>query len=831
MTGWFKQITRLGVSAHLPSPQIDELIVLNSFCVHGIFAGITFACLNAFLLSKHWMICLMVGVVGIVPLFISLLLNRGGLHVTAKAVFSFGLTSMLIFCAAYFGLDSDLHHLLLVVFTALIVVNKTNSRENLMLLFINVLMSSSSLLFLYISDTSYIELDEEEVRMFQFLSFAMATAGLIAIALINYAFHSSREMVLSSTLRQLGAQASMFRAVSDNIIGGMFRSTPNDGVVYANKDFLRLFALDSMEQALKMSPVAVYAHPEERERVISILESQGRIEQERVLFKRADGTTFWGSLTARLTLEDGKMHIDGTVMDISEQMQKERALIDRDEQLEEAQRLALIGSWQIDYREEKVKWSRQMFSIFEYDPEEPVPDLRAFLKLLAVDQMDEVIPSLETMAKRSSGPHTYDAWVKTKNGEAKFIKSKFYFESDADGIASLRGTVQDMTEHRLMEDKLTETKNFYERVLDYAPIEIVILDREKRFIFFNKKSLTDPELRVWLLGKTDLDFCEHRNLDPAFGLHRMEQYQKALDEESLISWEEVMKNRQGKNEYIVRNVFPLMRDKEGPTHLISFGFAVTSMREAQEILEFRNEELQKLNEELDRFVYSVSHDLRAPIASVLGLINIGEEVGTTEEAKEVFHMQRDALERLDTYIRDVIDHSRNKRLVVNSEHVDIHEMVEDIIDGLRFLPSMEKVKITTEVPDGLTVLTDAVRMKVALNNLLSNAIRYSDLSKEKPFVHLEAKALEGGVSIVVEDNGIGIRKEYQDKVWDMFFRGTTKSGGSGLGLYILKETIEKLGGTITLASEEGKGSAFRMTVPNKTSTSADPSAGSSQSPE
>lgn len=815
MSNWFKNLLNSGVVDGLALQQKDELKVINSLAVHCFFANIGITALFVIVLPEFLSFSLFMSFLTSIAFPATVIANRRKSYLLAKYIFSFSLTLIIIMSSAYFGLQSNFQFLLVVLFFGLIFINKSNSQENLIMLFIVILMSSASLLFLYVKNEPFVEIPHLQVRMLELLVFCTVIIAVVIVALINYSYFHFRRIVPKGRLDKLDEEASMFRAVSDNIIGGMFRSTPRDGLVYANRDFLRLFAFETMDVAMEKKPDGVYAYPEERERMLLMLRNHGHIEQQRIYYKRADGTFFWGSLTARLTFENGKTHIDGTIVDISDAVEKENELLERDKQLEEAQSLARLGSWQIDLRSYSVEWSNEMYSIFGYGKHEAVPGLRDFLAILEVEQLDEALSGLIEMAADSMGPHTYSSWITTRKGEAKYVRSIFHFESDQEGVSKLNGTVQDITEQRLMQDRLIETKEFYERILDSAPIEIVILDSEMRFTFFNDKAVSDLAMKKWLLGKTDADYCDFRKIDPELANNRMRHYQAAMNKRSLVTWEEQMMNRNGEIEHVARNVFPLISENSSPTHLISFGFSVTKMRKAQAVLEHRNDELQKLNEELDRFVYSVSHDLRAPIASVLGLINIGVDVKTNIEAQEVFAMQRDALERLDSYIKDVIDHSRNKRLEVVAETVIIRSVFEEVIDGLRFLPSLEKVRIGMDIPSDLVLINDPVRFKVALNNLLSNAIRYSDLKKDAPFVRIHAEAYDGGVSIKVEDNGIGIRKEYQEKVWDMFFRGTAKSGGSGLGLYILKETIDKMGGSISLESEEKVGSTFSMKVPNR----------------
>lgn len=247
---------------------------------------------------------------------------------------------------------------------------------------------------------------------------------------------------------------------------------------------------------------------------------------------------------------------------------------------------------------------------------------------------------------------------------------------------------------------------------------------------------------------------------------------------------------------------------------------VTQLREAQLTLKEKNqllmqinEELKKVNSELDGFVYRVSHDLRAPLVSLLGLVSIFRLEDDPKKKDHYLHLMEKSVERLDNFILDIMNYSRNSRIKLSSEKIALRSLVNDTIDSLRF--SQEgSFTINNLIDDKITIKTDTQRLKPILNNLLSNAIRYRDLEKKEQFVSIQAVPIKGGVTIEVSDNGIGIPKEHQKNIFKMFFRASKQSEGSGIGLYIVKETVEKLHGTISLNSTEGIGTTFSIFLPN-----------------
>ncbi|MBK9414593.1 MAG: GHKL domain-containing protein [Bacteroidetes bacterium] len=239
------------------------------------------------------------------------------------------------------------------------------------------------------------------------------------------------------------------------------------------------------------------------------------------------------------------------------------------------------------------------------------------------------------------------------------------------------------------------------------------------------------------------------------------------------------------------------------------------LNEAQNKLIFQNKELLKTNSELDKFVYSVSHDLRAPLSSMAGVAEIVLDESKDEFVIENVSMIQGSIKKLDGFILDILDYSRNSRVEVSKEPIDLNSILNEIKKNLKYMgKDRREVRLEMKVncPDILN--TDKSRLSIILNNLISNAIRYSDPKSSDPYVLVEAVSDSKRTRIVVKDNGIGIDKASQTKVFDMFYRVSKDSIGSGLGLYIVKECVTKLMGTINIVSEVGKGTEFHVEIPH-----------------
>lgn len=222
----------------------------------------------------------------------------------------------------------------------------------------------------------------------------------------------------------------------------------------------------------------------------------------------------------------------------------------------------------------------------------------------------------------------------------------------------------------------------------------------------------------------------------------------------------------------------------------------------------KNDQLQKANAELDRFVYSASHDLRAPLSSLLGLIEVAklDQKGTDR----YLDMMKGKIEDLENFIKEIISYSRNARTDVKKQSLNLKKAVAEVTDALTFSVGNPDVQIENLVPEDMVLNTDSMRLKIVLSNLIDNSLKYRDTAKERSFIRIEALDKDGVKVIMVKDNGLGIDELYIDKIFNMFYRASEHSSGSGLGLYIVKETLSKLNGQIQVESMPGRGTTFMV---------------------
>ena len=225
------------------------------------------------------------------------------------------------------------------------------------------------------------------------------------------------------------------------------------------------------------------------------------------------------------------------------------------------------------------------------------------------------------------------------------------------------------------------------------------------------------------------------------------------------------------------------------------------------------EEQKRLNEELDNFVYRTSHDLRAPVSSSLGLIDLMEMNETSAENAKYLELQRKSLVKMDDFIRDILNYSRNSRLELMQDEIDFRALFDEAIQQIRFSNHAEDMHYLFENEGDIILKSDKMRWQVIFNNMVSNAYKYRNTQRKDAFLRVVIRKENEQVRIIFDDNGIGIDEQSLPKIFDMFYRASTKSVGSGVGLYIVKQAIIKLGGNIECHSILGKGTTFTIMLP------------------
>jgi PAS domain S-box-containing protein len=237
----------------------------------------------------------------------------------------------------------------------------------------------------------------------------------------------------------------------------------------------------------------------------------------------------------------------------------------------------------------------------------------------------------------------------------------------------------------------------------------------------------------------------------------------------------------------------------------------------EEELKVTLEELSERNFELDQLMYKTSHDLRSPLSSIMGLVNLARIDQAGDHQVSYLNKIEDRIKKLDEFIRSMLNYARVNRVDLSYESVDLRDVIRGCLKELEYLENFHDVKTIIEANDNnSTVITDPLRINIIFSNIISNAYKYTNPEKES-FLKIEIDVKPELTMVTFSDNGIGIKSEYIDKICNMFFRATERSQGSGLGMYIVQQALERLQGSLKIESEYGNGTKIVIGLPKKRS--------------
>jgi PAS domain S-box-containing protein len=363
-------------------------------------------------------------------------------------------------------------------------------------------------------------------------------------------------------------------------------------------------------------------------------------------------------------------------------------------------------------------------------------------------------------------------------------------------------------------NKVNSMRLFYESILDHSPAKIAVISPELIVTYANNRLIEKEPIWLNILGKSLLNIADQSS---SFGTNTInvliEKIHDAVNKQELTQFEELRTEGDGSESYVLRSILPFYSQNGELEHIIISGVNITEIKNIQNDIIKKNEELKKINLELDNFVYSVSHDLRSPLLSIKGILAQVFRTGNLDEkVTKYLKLADSSVIRLDSTIQEILEYSRNARLGLNVSAFNLEEMCQIIFDDLRYSAN-EAFEFTFTANDSTFMQSDKSRVNGLLKNIIGNAVKYRNPEIENSFAHVEFTATDSSYEIRVIDNGQGIPEKSLSRIFEMFYRASSSSVGTGLGLYICKEIVTKLNGSIQVESEVGKGTSVLITIP------------------
>lgn len=438
--------------------------------------------------------------------------------------------------------------------------------------------------------------------------------------------------------------------------------------------------------------------------------------------------------------------------------------------------------------------------IFGYTLEEAIqPGFRS--ELLHPDDRDWV-EEYCLMATREGHPHQLEYRIISKDGKVRTIRDIVRVNYKNGKPVAKVGVITDISIHMLTLEELQASNERFYRAFHNFPIPATISRvKDSRLIDVNKNFLAASGFeRNEVLGKTAFELKGWNDLADRKQIISMLKNNQRVDKFPIVLQDAFGRNR---NLLLSAELF----ESNGEPCLLLMFYDITDQIKAED-------RLQAINRELEIFMYKSSHNLKGPVASIKGLLQLmqkEEEEGT--EKKEYLDLMERSVSGLENTLEELMDIAHVKQGKLKIEAVDLKHMLTDIGQKLQFMKEWTGIQYTIKVDQQHTFYTDANLIYSILQNLIENAVKYKH-GKNNPIVEVEAEVGMRQTKISVRDNGIGIAPELQGRIFEMFFRANQGGSGTGLGLYLVTNAIQKLGGSISVESSPMEGSRFRISLPN-----------------
>jgi len=483
--------------------------------------------------------------------------------------------------------------------------------------------------------------------------------------------------------------------------------------------------------------------------------------------------------------------------------ERTRELEISERKLKEALRISNMGNWDFDVSEGKIQWSEEVFHIHDMDPAKGEPDLDTLKKEYVTPHL---FAELVQNAIANGKPYQEDMEIISNAGKHKTIQIIGRPEFDDTGnCVRLYGTVMDITERKKAEQTIKRNEHLLKIIINRVPAIITYFDPHYKYQFVNKHYLN------WFNFTSD-DVLLGKTLEEIIGTNYFSEVKPHLDsalDGKVVEYVVKTKDYNEEDHYLQLKYIPDIFENE-VRGIIVVGIDFTERIVSERKLDEQNQELIRINADLDNFIYTASHDLKAPVSNLeglfLALLSEVELKGSLVPMKQMIDV---SFTRFKNTIKDLTEISKvHREDDQNLELIKLKELCNEITMDIK----NEIESTQTQIHFDFKISEIQFSRKNArsiIYNLLSNAIKYRSPERSPEISFITYDALPYTV-LEIKDNGLGILPQNLTKIFGMFKRGHDHVEGSGIGLYIVKKIIENAGGKIEVTSEVEKGSTFTV---------------------
>ncbi len=426
---------------------------------------------------------------------------------------------------------------------------------------------------------------------------------------------------------------------------------------------------------------------------------------------------------------------------------------------------------------------------------------KSVLDLIPDEEFSSFTSHLASAIDRS--PTFVNTHLISQQGEILEVEMEIK-QSQMDGQERVIIVFDDIKEQADSRKALVESEQRYRALVENMNEGLILTDSQERILFVNQRmtevlGLSEGEL----IGKTTYQVLG-QGTNVALIQEKTLLRQRGKSDEYELSFH----RKDGQKVCLLISGSPYM-DHEGK--IIGSIAIITDITDRKKT----EDQLEEKQKELDSFIYKASHDLRGPLASIIGIANLAKSEIKEEAAHRYMDLIGKSTKKLDLTLGELLDATRINDAIVKPEAVNLKQLIDETFESLQGIYDRDKIMLKSQIGHKSLINTDPHLLKSILQNLISNGINFANHQADKPFVQVNTRTTPDKLYIEVKDNGVGIPDRVQPKVFEMFYRGHNQSEGSGLGLYVVKNAAKKIGGEISFESAEGKGSTFILTLPLK----------------
>jgi len=444
-------------------------------------------------------------------------------------------------------------------------------------------------------------------------------------------------------------------------------------------------------------------------------------------------------------------------------------------------------------------------------------------EILGLNSLDIILPNYKDlvkkfyvkqyMSKQSSAYLEYP--FRTKDGKIKWFgqASNLIFKNNE--ISGFHCISRDITDRKKMEEELKIRQKEMTTLLDSIPGFAFLKDLDHKYIIVNQQmcnflGYTKEEIK----GKTAKDLLSAKEAEISFN----EDIQ-IINTGCSIFEDKKFSMQNGKTITVDFRKIPLKDESGNVTIIIGLGFDITVRKAAEEAIKKNSENLQDINLTKDKFFSIISHDLRSPFQGLLGLASVlvdEFDTFTKEEIKSYIANMNDSIKNLFNLIENLLKWSKLQResISLEKQRIDLYTEVLYIINLLKNNADNKEIKIVNEIVEDTFVYCDTNVLNSVLQNLISNAIKFTNRGGE---IKLSTVTEDKDIYITIADNGVGMTEEIVKNLFRIDSHqsspGTEDESGTGFGLIITKELLEKQGGKISVKSQKSVGTSITFTLP------------------